>query len=141
LEYVVLGIEDHQFMSKVLPELNAIQESGLIRAVDLVFVDKAPDGTVSVQEVSERSEEELAAYASLVDDLAGLLTAEDIEQLTGQIPASSSAVIVLFEHTWTLGLTDAVSKAGGVLLTGGMVTPETMKQVGAELAAKEENNA
>ncbi len=31
LEYVVLGFEDHQFTSEVLPELNAIQENGLIQ--------------------------------------------------------------------------------------------------------------
>jgi hypothetical protein len=41
LEYVVLGFEDDQFASKVLPELNAIQASGLIRVVDLLFVSKA----------------------------------------------------------------------------------------------------
>ena len=40
LEYVVLGFENHQFASEVLPELNAIQESGLIRAIDLVFVSE-----------------------------------------------------------------------------------------------------
>ncbi len=33
LEYVVLGFENNQFMSEVLPELNAIQEHGLIREV------------------------------------------------------------------------------------------------------------
>lgn len=41
LEYVVLGFEDDQFTNTVLPELNAIQEAGLIRIVDLVFVHTA----------------------------------------------------------------------------------------------------
>ncbi len=40
LEYVVLGFENGQFTSVVLPELNAIQEPGLIRVVDLLFVSK-----------------------------------------------------------------------------------------------------
>ena len=47
LEYVVLGFEDHQFANEVLPELSAIQASGLIRAVDLLFVSKATDGTTA----------------------------------------------------------------------------------------------
>jgi Family of unknown function (DUF6325) len=96
LEYVVLGFEDHQFASEVLPELNAIQVSGLIRAVNLVFVGKETDGTVAVQEVSELSKEEFATDQGLADELAGLLTIEDIEHLTGQIPTGTSAVIVLF---------------------------------------------
>jgi hypothetical protein len=36
LEYVVLGFEDQKFTSEVLPELNAIQENGLIQVVDLL---------------------------------------------------------------------------------------------------------
>jgi uncharacterized membrane protein len=142
LEYVVLGFEDHQFASEVLPELNAIQESGLMRAVDLVFVVKEADGTVAVQEVSGLSKEELAAYEGLADDLAGLLTAEDIEHLARQIPPGTSAVIVLFEHTWTLRLANAVRRAGGVFFAGGMVAPDAFEKVSAELAAaKEENHA
>ncbi len=141
LEYVVLGFEDHQFASQVLPELNAIQESRLVQVIDLVFVGKGTDGAVTVQEVGELSKEELAAYEGLVNDLAGLLTAEDIEQLAMPIPVGTSAVIVLFEHSWTLRLTDATRRAGGVLFTGGMAAPGAWEKVSAELAAKEEDHA
>jgi Family of unknown function (DUF6325) len=142
LEYVVLGFEDRQFASEVLPELNAIQESGLIRAVDLVFVDKETDGTLAVQEVSELSKEELAAYEGLADEIAGLLTTEDIEHLAEAIPSGTSAVVVLFEHTWTLRLADAVRRAGGVFFAGGMVAPDALEKVSTELAtAKEEHHA
>lgn len=54
----------------------------------------------------------------------------------------TSAVILLLEHCWTLDLKEAVLKAGGVLFTGGMVSPEALAQVSAELeAAKAENHA
>lgn len=142
LEYVVLGFESDQFTDTVLPELNAIQETGLIRVVDLVFVNKAADSTVAVQEINELSEEELAAYEGLADDLAGLFTTEDVNRLAGEIPPGTSAVIVLFEHTWTLQLADAVRKAHGVFFAGGMVAPDALQQVSTELAAtKEENHA
>lgn len=65
----------------------------------------------------------------------GLFTAEDIERLAGEIPTNMSAVIVLLEHTWTIELAEAVRRAGGVLFTGGIVTPEALKQVSAELEA------
>jgi Family of unknown function (DUF6325) len=142
LEYAVLGFEDDQFASEVLPELTAIQASGLIRVVDLLFVSKAADGTITMQEVSELSEEELAAYEGLSDDLAGLFTAEDVDRLAGEIPPGTSAVIALLEHSWTLQLADAVRRAGGVFFAGGMVAPDALEKVSAELAAaKEENHA
>ena len=86
LEYVVIGFQDNQFTSEVLPVLGTIQEQGAIRVVDLLFVSKDADGTVAMREVSELSEEELAAYESLAGDLMGLFTAEDIERLAREIP-------------------------------------------------------
>jgi uncharacterized membrane protein len=142
LEYVVLGFDDHQFTREVLPELSAIQEHGFIRIVDLVFVRKETDGAILVQEVGELDEEELHAYEGFADVLAGLLTVQDVEHLARAIPPDSSAVIVLLEHNWTLQLTEAVQRAGGVLYTGGMVTPEALAKVCAELdTVKEESHA
>jgi Family of unknown function (DUF6325) len=140
LEYVVLGFENGQFASIVLPELKDIGQSGLIRVVDLLFVSKATDGTVSLQEVSELGEEDQAAYEELADGLTGLLTAEDVERLAQELPAGTWAVIVVFEHRWTLQLAESVRSAGGVLFTGGMVASEALAQVSAELAAAKEDS-
>jgi|SRR5664280_637418 uncharacterized membrane protein len=142
LEYVVIGVTDQQLKSDLISELNAIQEAGKIRVVDLIFVLKAADGAVKMQEVSELVEEELAAYGDIALNLMGLLTAEDIKQLTGQIPPDSSAVVILIEHTWVIGLTEAVRTNGGAVYAAGMVSHDILAQVSAELAAgKEGKNA
>ena len=57
LEYVVISFDDDQFAHEILPELNAIQEKGLIRVVDLLFVMKETDNTVTIREVSELGDE------------------------------------------------------------------------------------
>ena len=142
LEFVVIGLQDDRFRSSILPELNAIQQNGLIRVVDLLFVSKNADGAIQVQEVSEVSEEEQPAYTALAENLAGLLTTRDVEQLAREIPTASSAIVVLLEHAWTLGLAEAVRRAGGVLFTGGMIHPDALAQVSAEQATtKEEHHA
>lgn len=141
LEYIVLGFESGQFTNKVLPELNTLQKSGLIRVRDLVFIDKDVLESVSIQEISDLEDDDQAAYVDLADDLTGLLTEEDIERLTREIPAGSQAVLVLFEHCWTLPLASAVQKANGVIFAGGMVSHESWRQVRAELTAKEESHA
>ena len=96
-----------------------------------------------MQEVSELSEEKQSAYTKLAEDLAGLLTMQDVEHLAREIPAGNEAVVVLLEHVWALGLAQAVQHAGGVLFTGEMVSPDALVQVRAELAVeeKEENHA
>lgn len=139
LEYVVIGFQDDAFTNEILPELNALQAKGNVRVVDLIFVMKDAEGAVALQEVSELEEE---GYSGIKEDLLGLFTAQDIENLTRAIPAGTSAVIVLLEHTWALGLTRAIREAGGVLFTGGMVPQTALDQLEKELAAeKEESNA
>lgn len=142
LEYVVIGVTDRQLKNDLISELNAIQEAGKIRVVDLIFVSKSADGAVAMQEVSELVEEELAEYGDIAINLMGLLTAEDISQLTAQIPPDSSAVVILIEHTWVIGLTEAVRKNGGAVYAAGMVPHDVLAHVSAELAAgKEGKNA
>jgi uncharacterized membrane protein len=141
LEYMVIGCNDEHFVHEILPELNALQASDLILVIDLLFLTKDADGAVTLREVSDLQDEEAQAYAGLAPDLAGWLTAEDIKKLAETVPSGTSAVVVLLEHTWTDRLSQAVRQAGGVLFTGGLVSPEAMAHVSAELAAKEESHA
>lgn len=141
LEYVVIGLQDQHFTNEILPELNAIQEHGLLRVIDLVFVSKAVDGTVTIQEINDLSEEEQQPYSNLREHFTGLLTTQDVEHLASEIPPGMLAIVVLLEHTWTISLAEAVRRAGGVLFTGGMVPSEAITQVHTELAAKEEHYA
>jgi hypothetical protein len=140
LEYVVIGLDNQHFTSEIIPVLNAIREKGAIRVVDLLFLSKVADGAVTMREMSELGEEELQPFHGIAEDLLGLFTAQDVEKLAGEIPLNTSAVVVLLEHTWTIGLMEAVRKAGGVLFSGGLIAPDVLEQVSAELA-KEENYA
>ena len=140
LEFVVIGCKGNQFTSEIVPELNSIQEKGLIRVVDLFFVRKDVNGTVTVLEVNDLNDDELAAFDPIKEDLMGLLTPEDIMLLTETIPADTSAVIVLLEHAWLVKLTDGLNRAGAVLLAGGMVPQASMEQLEAELEAAQQQS-
>ena len=138
LEFVVIGCKGNQFTSEIVPELNSIQEKGLIRVVDLFFVRKDVNGTVTVLEVNDLNDEELAAFDPIKEDLMGFLTPEDIVLLTETIPHDTSAVIVLLEHAWIVKLTEGLNRAGAVLLAGGMVPQASMEQLEAELEAAQQ---
>ena len=140
LEFVVIGCKGNQFTSEIVPELNSIQEKGLIRVVDLFFVRKDVNGTVTVLEVNDLNDEELAVFDPIKEDLMGFLTPEDIVLLTETIPPDTSAVIVLLEHAWIVKLTEGLNRAGAVLLAGGMVPQASMEQLEAELEAAQKQS-
>ena len=143
LEYAVIGVKEPQLSKGLVSELDTIQESGQIYVVDLILVTKAVDGGVTMREMSELIEEAPGKYGNIAGHLTGLLTKQDIEQLTAQIPPGTSAFVILFEHAWVTGLTEAVRQDGGVVYSGGMVSHEALAQVSNELAAagKEGKNA
>ena len=79
LEFVVIGCKGHQFTREIVPELNSIQEKGLIRVVDLFFARKDAKGTVTVLEVNDLNDEELAwVHRNGVGDAEGARGAERI---------------------------------------------------------------
>ncbi len=108
--------------------------------VDLFFVRKDVNGTVTLLEVQDLNDEELAAFDPIKEDLMGLLTPEDITLLTEAIPPDTSAVIVLLEHAWIARLTEGLNRAGAVLLAGGMVPQAAMEQLEAELKAAQQQS-
>jgi len=137
LEFMVIESKGHQFSKEIVPELNAIQQSNLMRVVDLFFVRKDASGTITVLEVHDLNDEELAAFDPLKEDLMGLFTPEDIALLTQAIAPDTSAVIVLLEHMWVSRLAQGIERAGGILRAGGLVPQEAVVKLEAELAAQE----
>jgi hypothetical protein len=119
LEYLVIGLREEPFSNSILPELHKLQKKGHIRVVDLLFVSKTDDGEATLQEVGDLSDQELALYEDFVDNLLGLLTQQDAEHLASILPPGTEAAIVLLEHSWALGLTNAIVKAGACSMVEG----------------------
>jgi Family of unknown function (DUF6325) len=137
LEYLVVGFEGDRFTGQILPELRAAREKGIIRVVDLYFLDKDASGTVTARSFSDLSGEEVGRIAPLAGDLLGLLTPEDIEQAGRAVPGNSSAALLLFEHTWAISLKEAIKRANGIALAGGLVAPDVLQVVEEELEASQ----
>jgi Family of unknown function (DUF6325) len=109
LEYLVVGFEQYRFICRILAELRADQEKGIIRVLDLCVIAKDEQGNVTERELSELS--------PLAGNVMGLLAEEDIQQLAADIPNESAAGLLLFEHIWAIGLKEAIKNSGAVAVT------------------------
>ena len=139
LEYLVVGFEGNRFTGEILPELRAAQEKGIIRVVDLFFLKKDESGNITAMEISDLSGEEAEQLSPLAGDLLSLLSTEDIEQVGRDIPNNSSAALLLFEHTWAIGLKEAIKHAGGIAVAGGFVAPDVLQELEEELEAAQQS--
>lgn len=140
LEYMVLGCAGNQFTSEIVPQLNALQEKGFLRVVDVLLVRKHADDSVTALEVGDLEDDERAAFGSMQQSLMGLITPQDIITLSSTLPVDTSAAIVLLEHLWLRQMEEAVQRANGVIYLGGMIPPSTLQQVEQELVAAQEQS-
>jgi hypothetical protein len=131
VEYMILGFPGNQFTGDIAPELGKLIESGTIRILDLVFIGKDADGTVTAFEFDQR--EELAAFAGLDGEVGGVLSAEDIEYAADGLEPNSSAALLVWEDVWATPLVDALRASGGVLLEGSRIPHDLVEQAFAEL--------
>lgn len=140
LEYMVIGCSGNQFKSEIAPELNSIQQKGFARVVDLVFVRKNADDTVTALEVNDLEDDERSTLDPIKESLMGLITPQDIMTLSSTLPNDTTATIVLLEHLWLNSLEQAVARANGTIYIGGMIPASTLEQVEQEMVAAQAQN-
>ncbi|GAB7014688.1 DUF1269 domain-containing protein [Methanogenium cariaci] len=160
IHLLAVGFENPDFHGQILKELQAVREKGLIRLIDVQFVWKDENGDIAALEATDLSEEERIRFGAVVGGLIGLgaagekgmeagieagalavaerdfgLTYKEFIELADAIPNNSAAAIMLFEHLWAIKLKEALIDAGAIPIGQGIVTPESLMMVGAELAA------
>jgi hypothetical protein len=116
IELLVISFPGNQFTGEIAPALTELVDSDLIRIIDILFVQKDAYGNVIEIEMTELSDDVFLAFDPVVDDVAGLLTHDDAEQLTASLPLNSSVGIMLFENIWATRFADAVVNANGQVL-------------------------
>ena len=113
MELLVVEFPGNQFTGSITPALKSLVDSGTIRIVDILFVQKDSDGNVTETELEDLAVEVHDEFAPLVDDWAGLLTHDDAVQLTATLAPDSSAGLLLFENVWASTFAQAIREAHG----------------------------
>lgn len=159
MQLLVIVFDNPEFHGQIRRELESVMEKKIIRLIDLVFVWKDAKGDVTAMEATQLDEAERMRFGAVVGGIMGLgaggeagarvgmeagalaaaqenygITDEDILEITDAIPENSAAALLLIEHLWAKSLKQAIGNAGGVLVSQGMITPELLALVGAELA-------
>ena len=124
LEYLVIGFEGNHFTGEIAPELRSLQERGIMRVVDLIFIQKDRNGAVATQELADLNLDERNIYGDISGHTQQLLSVDDIEDVASTMPNDSAAAIALIEHLWAVKLKEAVLKAHGTLLDDGIIPAE-----------------
>lgn len=131
VEYVIVGFPGNEFNGQIAPALAKLIEQRLVRVLDLVFIAKDADGSLTTFEFDQL--DELAPFAGL-GEARGLVNGEDILHAAEALEPNSSAALLVWEDLWARDFAEAVRESNGVVLEGGRVPHELAEAAMAELA-------
>src|SRR5262245_31955657 len=108
VELLVVKFPGNQFRGEIVPALTELVESGTIRVIDILFVNKDENGKVEMVEINDLDDDDFRTFDPVIEDVTGLLSKEDVEYFSTALDRNSSAALMLFENTWATRFRDAV---------------------------------
>lgn len=121
IDYLVVEFPGNRMTGEGLPLLVDLVDRGIIRILDLVFIRKEVDGSVSgiaVTDLDSDGELDLAVFEGAS---SGLLGSDDVEHAGSVLEPGSSAGILVYENLWAAPFAAALRRGGGQLVASGRI--------------------
>jgi hypothetical protein len=120
IDYLLVEWPGRQPKGEVAPHLVDLVERGLIRILDLAFIAKGEDGSVTGIELADLGGD-VAELAIFEGASSGLLSDEDVSEAGNALEPGTSAALLVFENTWAAPFASAVRRSGGQLVASGRI--------------------
>jgi hypothetical protein len=136
VEFVVIGFAGTEVDPALAPALREQVDRGTIRIIDLLFLQKDNVGNVRSFEIDEiDSAHAHAAFSGIAEAMDGLIAPSDVIEISDDMSAGTTVLVVLFEHLWLRDVRAAVERNGGKLMLDERIPGEIVDAV-ADAAAR-----
>ena len=119
IDYVVLEWKGEQpDAGEVQPLLLDLVDRGIIRILDIAFLAKDEDGSVSGIDIGDLKQV-AAAFAEFEGASSGLLGFDDMQEAAAALDPGTSAAVLVWENRWAAPVAAALRRSGGQLVASG----------------------
>ncbi len=121
VDYLVVEFPAGQqnFSGEMATELADLSESGTIRLLDLLILEKEVDGTIQAFEIDDF--DEVDELVKLEAEIAEILAVDDVTNLAEAMLPGSVAGVIVWENRWAAPFASAARRAGGQLVATGRI--------------------
>lgn len=120
VDYIVIEWPDRQPTGEAAPIVADLVDRGIIRVLDLAFITKAQDGTVTALEIEDLAEVS-ESFKLFEGASSGLLGADDMQEAAKALEPGASAALPVFENRWAAPFASAIRRSGGQLVANGRI--------------------
>jgi Family of unknown function (DUF6325) len=121
IDYYVVEFPGSKMTGEGLPILVDLVDRGIIRILDLVFVRKEFDGSVTGLAIADLDGDGQLDLAVFEGASSGLLSDSDIKDAGGILEPGSSAGIIVFENRWAAPFVGAMRRSGAEVVATGRI--------------------
>ncbi|MEV7567371.1 DUF6325 family protein [Streptomyces tanashiensis] len=136
IDYVVVEFPGNHMTGEAFPLLVDLVERGIIRLLDLMFIRKDEDGSVTALEIADLTGDGALDLAVFEGVQSGLLGQDDLEEAAAAVEPGNSAGLLIYENVWAAPFATALRRGGAQLVASGRVPVQALL---ASLEAAEES--
>ena len=126
VDYVIVEFPGNRMTGEGLPLLVDLHDSGVIRILDLVFVRKDLDGSVSGLALADLDADGDLDLARFEGVSSGLLGRDDFDEAGAVLEPGNSAGILVYENRWAAPFAAALRRSGAELVASGRIPQEDL---------------
>jgi Family of unknown function (DUF6325) len=123
VDYLVVEWPDRQPTGEAAPLLVDLVDRGLIRVLDLAFIEKSEDGSMAAVEISHLAEKD-ETFKVFEGASSGLLSGDDISAAGEALEPGTAAALLVYENRWAAPFAAALRRSGAELVANGRIPIE-----------------
>jgi hypothetical protein len=121
VDYIVMAFPTDQMTGEAFPLLVDLVDRNVIRILDLVFLRKDDDGTVTTLTQVDLDRMKVLEAALFDGAASGLLGTDEVAEAAEALDPGTAAGILVYENVWATPFAVALRRSGGQLVGSGHV--------------------
>lgn len=134
--YLVVEFPGNKMTGEAFPILIDLVDRGIVRILDLAFVRKEEDGTVTTLSQVDLERMKVIEAALFQGAESGLLGQDDLHEAAKALEPNSSAAVLIYENAWAAPFAAALRRSGAQLVATGQIPVQALLEaLGADETA------
>jgi len=125
IDYILVEWPNNEPTGEAIPYLVDLVDSGLIRILDLAFIMKNEDGSVTEMEISDLGGES-ESFTVFEGASSGILDESDHAEAAEALETGKAAALLVYENSWAGPFASAVRRSGGQLVASGRIPVQAL---------------
>ncbi|WP_030211061.1 DUF6325 family protein, partial [Streptomyces sp. NRRL S-87] len=119
IDYIVVEFPGNHMTGEAFPLLVDLVDRGIVRILDLMFIRKDLDGSVTALKITDLTGDGQLDLTVFDGVHSGILGQDELEEAATAVEPGNSAGLLVYENRWAAPFATALRRSGAQLVASG----------------------